>query len=463
MKLPADGNHRGDGKMIRSDAISTLEAELNSTDAAVRRQAVEQLAERFRSGEAKCAPESSDHNMHCHTCYSYNGYGYSPSYIAYLARKNGWFAAGIVDFDVLDALDEFLVAAEKLNVRASGGVESRTFIQELAGEEINSPGEPGIAYHLGLGFSVSDVPPSQQLFLLEMRRQAHRRTRGIAALVNEYLAPAGLDFTADAVRLTPNANVTERHLCQAYREKAEQRFPAPEARAAFWADKLGTTPEKAASLINSPVELEAAIRSKTMKKGGVGYVAPRPESFPPIDRMNSFIAASGAIPTIAWLNGLSSGESDPDRLLDLHISKGAAMLNIVPDRNWNVSDPEKQKKLIEELDRIINACRKRKLPVVVGTEMNAPGQKLVDDFRHPALARHLELFVDGAALLSAHTLLGHLGRGYLSEWAKNNFSDTAAKNRFFSRFGRLVTPEKFHAIHAWPGAPEEMLALAGNR
>ena len=63
--------------MIRSDAISTLEAELNSTDAAVRRQAVEQLAERFRSGEAKCAPESSDHNMHCHTCYSYNGYGYS--------------------------------------------------------------------------------------------------------------------------------------------------------------------------------------------------------------------------------------------------------------------------------------------------------------------------------------------------------------------------------------------------
>ena len=43
--------------MIRSDAISTLEAELNSTDAAVRRQAVEQLAERFRSGEAKIHAE----------------------------------------------------------------------------------------------------------------------------------------------------------------------------------------------------------------------------------------------------------------------------------------------------------------------------------------------------------------------------------------------------------------------
>lgn len=448
--------------MIRSDEMKALEAELNSSDAALRRRAVEQFAAYCRDGEAGCAPETDAHNMHCHTCCSYNGYGYSPSYIAYLAKKSGWFAAGIVDFDVLDALDEFLSAASLLNLRASGGLESRVFFPELAGAEINSPGEPGIAYHLGLGFSVSDVPPSQQLFLLDLRRQAHRRTRGIAALVNEYLAPAGLDFTADAVRLTPNANVTERHLCQAYREKAEKLFPAPDARAAFWAAKLGVTPDEAAKLIDAPVKLEAAIRSKTMKKGGVGYVAPDPESFPPIDRMNSFIAASGAIPTIAWLNGLSAGESDPDRLLDLHVSKGAAMLNIVPDRNWNVPDPEKQKRLVHELDRIIDACRKRDLPVVVGTEMNAPGLKLVDDFSQPALARHLELFVDGAALLSAHTLLGRLGRGYLSEWAKNSFADTAAKNRFFARFGRLVKPEKFHQIHAWPSAPEEMLALAGK-
>lgn len=446
--------------MIRSDAIRTLETELNSTDAALRRRAVEQLAALCRGGDAECAPETFDHNMHCHTCYSYNGYGYSPSFIAYLAKKSGWFAAGIVDFDVLDALDEFLSAAALLNVRASAGLESRAFFPELAGEEINSPGEPGIAYHLGLGFSISDVPPSQQLFLLEMRRQAHRRTRGIAALVNDYLAPAALDFTADAVRLTPNANVTERHLCQAYREKAEKLFPASETRSAFWSARLGISPKEAEKLITDPVKLEAAIRSKTMKKGGVGYVAPAPESFPPIDRMNSFIAASGAIPTIAWLNGLSAGESDPDRLLDLHIAKGAAMLNIVPDRNWNVSDPEKQKKLVHELDRIIDACRKRDLPVVVGTEMNAPGLKLVDDFNQPALARHLELFVDGAALLSAHTQLGRLGRGYLSEWAKNSFADTAAKNRFFSSFGRLVTPEKFHAVPAWPGSPEEMLALA---
>ena len=446
--------------MIRSDEAKSLETELNSNDAAIRRRAVDKFAELCRNGEIECTPENFDHNMHCHTCYSYNGYGYSPSYIACLAKRNGWFAAGIVDFDVLDALDEFLSAAAKLNVRASGGVESRAFIQELAHEEINSPGEPGIAYHLGLGFSVSDVPPSQQLFLLEMRRQAHRRTRGIAALVNDFLAPAGLDFTADAVRLTPNANVTERHLCQAYREKAEKLFPTSEARSAFWAAKLGVSPEKAAMLIDTPVELEAAIRSKTMKKGGAGYVAPDPKSFPPIDRMNTFIAASGAIPTIAWLNGFSSGESDPGRLLDLHIAKGAAMLNIVPDRNWNVSDPEKQKKLVHELDRIIAACKERNLPVVAGTEMNAPGQKLVDDFGHPALARHLKLFVDGAALLSAHTLLGRLGRGYLSEWAKNSFADTAAKNRFFARFGRLVTPEKFRLLRTWPGSPAEMLALA---
>ena len=58
------------------------------------------------------------------------------------------------------------------------------------------------------------------------------------------------------------------------------------------------------------------------------------------------------------------------------------------------------------------------------------------------------------------TLFNRLGRGYLSEWAKNSFADTAAKNQFFARFGRLVTPEKFRSLRTWPGSPAEMLVLA---
>jgi len=50
---------------------------------------------------------------------------------------------GIVDFDVLDGVDEFLAACEVAGVRGSAGVETRVFIPEFATHEINSPGEPG--------------------------------------------------------------------------------------------------------------------------------------------------------------------------------------------------------------------------------------------------------------------------------------------------------------------------------
>jgi hypothetical protein len=51
---------------------------------------------------------------------------------------------GIVDFDVLDGVDEFLDACELVGVRGSAGIETRVFLPEFATREINSPGEPGV-------------------------------------------------------------------------------------------------------------------------------------------------------------------------------------------------------------------------------------------------------------------------------------------------------------------------------
>ena len=52
----------------------------------------------------------TDVNLHAHTFCSYNCYGYSPTKYAWLARNAGLAVAGIVDFDVLDGLDEFYEA-----------------------------------------------------------------------------------------------------------------------------------------------------------------------------------------------------------------------------------------------------------------------------------------------------------------------------------------------------------------
>ncbi len=428
------------------NTIIDLEEQLNSFDSDIRSKALKELAGLLDAGKIETASDSLSHNLHCHTFFSYNGYGFSPSYIVWIAKKAGHFAVGCVDFDVLDAADEFLAAAELLGIRAVCGLETRVFINELATKEINSPGEPGVAYHMGVGFTSSRAAVSVATILAEMSATAQSRTEQIVELVNGFMPEIAVDFAVDAKKLTPAGNVTERHVCEAYRLKAETNFPEVVSRIAFWADKLSMDNESIGAIIDDDAAMEALIRAKTMKSGGVGYVKADPNSFPTIEAMNNLSVACGALPTIAWLNGESAGESDPDALIDLHIAKGAAAINIIPDRNWNFTDAGVKAKKIAELNRIIAAAKKRHLPIIIGTEMNAPGLKLVDDFSCEALSPYVDDFVDGAAIIFAHTLLSVTQMGYLSEWAVSNFSDDATKYQFYAQLGRTATADKWSVL-----------------
>ena len=369
--------------------IKDLENRLNSFDPAVRKAALLEARAGFENKTIEAARKSSIHNMHCHSFFSYNGYGYSPSYIVYLAKKMGFYAVGLVDFDVLDGVDEFMEALALLDVRGCCGMETRVFVPELADKEINSPGEPGIAYHLGCGFTSGKVPAEQQAFADMLRKNANNRTRKVVELVNGYLAPVTIDFDAVAKKYTPFGNVTERHVCSAYRDAAETVFADAAERAKFWSEKLGVSAEEAVKLLDNPVKLEGVIRSKTMKSGGVGYVKPSPESFPTLKDMNAFIAACGAKPTLAWLNGLSAGENALEELLELHKKYGTAAATLIPARNVGTEALE------NELDRFVAACDEAELPLLAGTEMNAPGQLLVDEFENPALKKHLASLLMG--------------------------------------------------------------------
>ena len=430
--------------MISKEELKPLEQELNSRDRTVRRNAMAEIASLCRNRQLPSDPPGLLHNMHCHTCYSYNGYGFTPAEIAYLARKSGWLAAGIIDFDVLDAVDEFRSCTEQLDINYSCGIETRVFVKELADMAINSPGEPGVAYHLGLGFTSGTLPPCAKEFAHTLRATARARVELICALVNTELDPLRLDFETDVLPLTPAGNATERHLCQAYREKAGQMFPTRAARAEFWSGKLKLPTEDAEKLIDDPVRLEAKIRSVTMKLGGAGYIMPTPDSFPTLEAFNEFVISCGAIPAIAWLHGLSAGEADVDRLLDLHQEKGAAMLNIIPDRNLGSA------RCIAELDRVIAACEERDLPVIIGTEMNAPGQKLVDDINAEPLRKHAATFAHGARILAGHTLFSKLGRGYLSDWAQRELPGRLKRNAFYAQLGERFTPARFENFSDWP-------------
>lgn len=421
--------------------IDQVRRELVSTEPVERRRALEAMVAACAAGQVTCRPPGDLVNMHCHTIYSYNGYGHSPASLAWLAKEEGWRALATVDFDVLDAVDETLDAGDIAGVRMASGLESRVFLREFATREINSPGEPGVLYTVGLGFVSGQAPAGAAETLDSMRRRAAERNRDMVARVNAYLDPVTIDYDRDVLLLTPSGNATERHMLLAYDRAARQRYPRRDDLVAFWAGKLGMAPATVDAFLGDEPFPHDAIRSRLFKSGGPGYVRPGADSFPPLDEVNAMIVACGAVPVWAWLDGLSEGEQAAEELADLLISHGAGALTIIPDRNWNIPDAVERERKVREMYRVVELARDRDLPVIVGTEMNKAGQPLVDDFDAEPLRPLREEFVRGADFIYGHTVMQRaLGLGYQSAWARQALPERRERNAFYIAIGRAVEP-----------------------
>ena len=414
--------------------MTDLESQLNDFSPLKRAETLEALI----SADVQHPDEQDVVNLHCHTFFSFNAYGYSPMALAWLAKQKGYKALGIVDFDVLDGVDEFLNTCERIAVRGSAGIETRVYIPEFSTRETNSPGEPGVYYHMGIGFTSNEVPADVAPILADMRRRANQRNRVMVERINAHLSPLTVDYDRDVLPLTPAGNATERHMLAAYTQAAADHFADP---VPFWAGKLELPEEQVRAQIADAPKFQNTIRAKLMKRGGVGYAQPGQDTFPGIDEVNRLIVACGALPCAAWLDGTTSGEQAIEELLELLIAKGAAALNIIPDRNWNISDPEVRRVKVQKLYEVVELAQKLDLPLNIGTEMNSFGQRLADDFSAPELVPLRESFLDGAYFIYGHTLMQRaLGLGYQSEWAKTNLPTRRERNAFYTQVGRHISP-----------------------
>lgn len=414
---------------------------LKDMDPQVRARALGDLLEVCCAGQMSCPPQSNLINMHCHTIFSYSGYGHSPTSLAWLARENGWRALGTVDFDVLDGVEETLQACDRVGVRAAAGLETRVYLPEFPTWEFNSPGEPGVIYYVGIGFVRNQPPPSAKAVLADMRHRAAERDREMAARINAYLDPVTIDYDHDVLPLTPSGNATERHILVAYDIAARRRFPQRQALLRYWADKLGVAVASVDAFLGDEPFPHDLIRAKLMKRGGVGYAQPGPDTFPPLDEVNRAIIDCGAIPTYAFLDGLSEGEQHMEELLELLIGKGMAGLTIIPDRNWNIADPEMRAVKVNKLQEVMALAKALALPVIVGTEMNKAGQRIIDDFDAEPLRPFRNDFLRGADFICGHTLVQRaLELGYQSDWAREHLPERRMRNAFYTTVGRLVDP-----------------------
>ena len=429
--------------MPSANQLARLENDLDHPDLHTRLRALRELKHLAAADKASVEKPGRRVNMHCHTFFSYNARGFSPCRVAWEMFRRGVCVAGIMDFDVLDGIEETLAASDALLYRLTVGIETRVFVRDFEKDALNSPDEPGVAYYCGQGFAKGPPPGSEaDETLRKMGQCAQDRNRAMLARVNAYLETVRLDYGRDVIPLSAAGHPTERHMLEAYETRARELMPGRAERARFWASKLRLGQEAAERLMDDPVQLRNVMRKRLMKYGSPGYAAPDPTSFPALAEAVGMIRACGAMPMYAWLDGTHSGEEDAELLVDYFLDAGGAGLNIVPDRNWNLKDPGEKALKVAKLNEIIAIAGKRHLPVNAGTEMNNASQPLVDHFDAPELQPHTQVFLDGAHIIWGHSLLlRHGGFGYLSPQAEAVFGrDVRRKNEFFLEVGRRPVP-----------------------
>jgi hypothetical protein len=177
-----------------------------------------------------------------------------------------------------------------------------------------------------------------------------------------------------------------------------------------------------------------------------------------MEDMNRFVLESGAIPTLAWLDGTADGEKSLVELFATAIASGAAALNVIPDRNYT---PGVKDQKLKNLYDVIEMAEKHHFPIIVGTEMNSPGNKFVDSFATAELAPLVPVFLRGAYIIYAHSVLQRqCGLGYLSASARKTFDAVSAKNEFYERFGRELQPAKEDRVSdlTAQATPDQILA-----
>jgi len=432
---------------MRNTAGTQLEyeARLSAFRREDRCDALGKLNALLRSGRVAVVPEQPLVNLHSHTFYSFNAYGYSPSSLAWEAKKRGLSAFGIMDHETLAGVEEFLDACRLLAVRGLGGIETRVFIPGWSDREINMPGEPGVFGFLGCGFTSGTAPAGSkaQKLLVRMASSARDRNLSLISKLNGHLVDIEISYEREVLALVPTGGTaTERHIALLLESKARSVFPDPAAQAAFWSGALELGKVEVARALAVPGELALSIRSRLMKRDGPCYCPATRESYPSLGESIAMMRELQAVPVAGWLDGMSRGEQDPRLLLDLMKENDVPAISIIPDRNWNIPDQEMRQRKTHKLHEILDESLKRKMVLVVGTDMSKHGQKFVDDFNAEPLKPFAAEFVRGAMILVGHArLLESVGVGLSSAEVDERFQGNLdRRNAFFAELGSYEAP-----------------------
>lgn len=426
---------------VRSRALGSIPALLESlvsVKADERRAALAGTVRAFEEGSVARPQETGWANTLARTFFSFSQEGFSPERIVWEAVIRGLSVVGCCDTDTLSALPGAMGAGDALGIRVTVSMESCA-----RAASCDDSGETGIVRAMGVGFAEIPPPGSDHgTFLRSLHDRARERGKAMIAELNSKLSPVAVDFENDIAPLTPSGIAGIGHIAGALVVKAALAFPNTGDRAVFWGDVLSLAPQEVERLWGVPDEFLTIVRDR------VGRMAPDvpPREYPAAEDLFRAFEASGAVPCVLRdkRNGRSGSAADAGRFLDDAINRGARAVALEPDASWNIADPAEKERSLAALGDFMAAAKKRSLPVLAGSFMDAPCRKFVDSFGAPELAPYVRDFADAAFWLYGHTTLQRaIGAGLASEWAYRQFgAEHEAANSFYAEAGRKAPPGK---------------------
>lgn len=179
-------------------------------------------------------------NNHIHTIYSFSPY--SPTAAVYASAKAGLCTAGIIDHDSIAGANEFLQAAEILNLPVTCGFELRVSWQDspFGNRRINNPDQDGVAYMTMQGVAAKYFPKVEE-FLVPLREKRNQRNIQMIEKLNQKLSQdMQIDFAQDVIPLSKfsdGGSITERHLMYALAKKISDKLGKGEPAIKFLQDQ----------------------------------------------------------------------------------------------------------------------------------------------------------------------------------------------------------------------------------
>jgi len=419
--------------------------ELNSSNKRSRLFGLEKIYKLIEIAEEQFK-KTEEVNNHVHTIYSFSPY--SPSMAAYLARKAGLQAVGVMDHDSVSGCKELIEACKIIGIASTVGFELRVNFSgtKVEGRKLNNPDSNNIGYIAIHGIPESKLPEAKK-FLNPIQIARNRRNKKILAILNNLIKNYGMeeiDFRKEIYNISQakeGGSITERHILYALARKIIQKTGKGEKLISFLKDDLNVVlSEKIKKFLLDEnnqfylYDLLGILKSFFLDKI---FIQPDYEECISVYKAVRFSNSINAIPAYAYLGDVTDSPTgdkraekfEDDFLVELipELKKiGFKAITYMPPRNT-----------LSQLLRLQRLCKKYELMEISGVDINSPRQS----FNYPIILRpkfaHL---IEATWALIAHEKLANYNEKYALFNNRNPLKGKSLKERIviYSEIGGKI-------------------------